>query len=135
MEFTAMFGIMVLISPPLCSDVWLAFSTLLKRPWFSRAWIVQEVSVAKDAHVICGDYSVTWDELVQAVNYVLDVGIFFLFPEDMIYQFLTIAGTRLQFLKGIRPRLHSLLLQNRSFMASDARDKVFALLSLADDED
>jgi Heterokaryon incompatibility protein (HET) len=121
--------------PPLYSSVWRAFSTLLKRPWFYRTWIIQEVSVSKDAHVLCGDDSVSWDSLAQAVNYALDVGIFFLFSEDMTYHALTIAGTRLKFLGGIRPRLLSLLLQNRSFLATDARDKVFALLALADHEE
>lgn len=33
---------------------------------------------------------------------------------------------------GIRLTIHNLLLQNRSLIASDARDKVFGLLSLAD---
>jgi hypothetical protein len=121
--------------PPLYSNMWQAFAYLLKRPWFCRAWIVQEVSVAKEVYVLCGDYSVSWAELAQAVTYVLDVGIFFLFPDDITYQFLTIAGTRRQFLEGVRPRLLSLLLQNRSSLASDARDKVFSLLTLADSED
>jgi len=121
--------------PPLYSSKWRAFSSLLNRQWFYRSWIVQEVSVCKNARVHCGDSSVSWESLVQAVNYVLDVGIFFLFSEDMTYHVLIIAETRRKFADGIQPRLLSLLLQNRSFKATDVKDKVFALLGLAHHKD
>lgn len=61
--------------------------------------------------------------------------IFRAYGGDVTYQALTISGTRSQFLNGTRPALHNLLLQNRSFLASDARDKVFGLLSLANNND
>lgn len=121
--------------PPLYSATRRAFSALLKRPWFFRAWIVQEVAVCKDAHVICGQDMISWNDLRNAISYVLDVGIFFMFPEDATYQILMIAETRQQFTHGIKPRLLSLLLQNRSFLAFDPRDMVFALWALADSAD
>ena len=121
--------------PPLYSETWRALSTLLRRPWFYRAWIVQEVAVSKDTEVRCGEDSISWRELHNAVAYLLDVGIFFMFPEDTTYQMLMIAGTQQQFAKGVKPRLLSLLLRNRSFSATDPRDMVFTLFALADSSD
>ncbi|OCK86316.1 HET-domain-containing protein, partial [Lepidopterella palustris CBS 459.81] len=118
--------------PPLYNDVWRALSTLLQRPWFYRAWIVQEVSVSRHIQILCGTSIISWEDFIRAINYAVDLGIFF---AHVTYQALTISGTRSQFLNGTRPALHNLLLQNRSFLASDARDKVFGLLSLANNND
>lgn len=114
------------------SNVWRALSTLLQWSWFYRAWIVQEVSVSKEIYIIYGNCSVTWDDFIHAITYVVGVGIFFAYGGNVTYQALTIFRTRSQYLYGIRPMIHNFLLQNRSFIASDARDKVFGLLSLAD---
>src|SRR5439155_7850172 len=97
--------------------------------WFYRAWIIQEVAVAKDAEVLCSEDSISWDDLHNAVVYLLDLGIFVVFPKDTTYQMLMIAGTREQFAKGVKPLLLSLLLRNRSFSATDPRDMVFTLLA------
>ena len=121
--------------PPLYSPTWRAFSTLLRRPWFYRAWIVQEVAVCTVAYVMCGNDVISWSDLHKAVTYVVDVGVFFMFPEDTTYQLLMIAGTRQQFMRGIQPRLLNLLLRNRSFSATDPRDMIFTLWALADARD
>ena len=82
--------------------------------------------------MICGNCSVTGDDFIHAITYAVDVGIFFAYGGNVTYQDLTIFRKRSQYLDGIRPTIHNFLLQNRSFIASDARDKVFGLLSLAD---
>lgn len=69
---------------------------------------------------------------MTTTTHAVDMGIFFAYGGDVTYQALTVSDTRLQYLDNIWPTLHYLLLQNRSFIASDARDKVFGLLSLAD---
>jgi hypothetical protein len=40
---------------------WLAVADLLNRPWWSRAWIVQEIVMAKNALFKCGDFVLPWD--------------------------------------------------------------------------
>ncbi|KFA71620.1 hypothetical protein S40288_03637 [Stachybotrys chartarum IBT 40288] len=40
---------------------------LLKRGWFSRRWVVQEIAMAKRATVYCGKASISWDQLADAV--------------------------------------------------------------------
>jgi hypothetical protein len=39
---------------------------LLKRPWFSRRWVIQEMALAQRAVVHCGTVSMDWDVLFHA---------------------------------------------------------------------
>lgn len=48
-------------------EYWKAFSRLMRRPWFSRRWVVQELALAKRAILLCGDKSVEWDRFADAV--------------------------------------------------------------------
>ncbi|RBR23348.1 uncharacterized protein FIESC28_03824 [Fusarium coffeatum] len=36
---------------------------LLTRTWFSRTWVIQEVSLAKDIILVCGPFRFPWDEV------------------------------------------------------------------------
>lgn len=51
---------------------WVALIWLIKRPWFSRRWIVQEVALAQNATVHCGDDSVAWEQLCSAVSLMIE---------------------------------------------------------------
>ncbi|PYH32135.1 HET-domain-containing protein [Aspergillus neoniger CBS 115656] len=46
---------------------WAALLELTRDPWFSRRWIVQEISLARNAVVYCGEKMVHWDMLVDAI--------------------------------------------------------------------
>ena len=54
----------------------LAFQFLLQRDWFCRVWIIQEISLAKDAILLCGDWEIPWATLFAAfeVSQVLPIG-------------------------------------------------------------
>jgi hypothetical protein len=55
---------------PLLSDlVWKHLSDILERPWFRRAWIVQEVAVGRRATLFGGDATVDLDDLLQVMLY------------------------------------------------------------------
>lgn len=47
---------------------WVALSGLIRRPWFSRRWIIQEIALAKKATVYCGGACVEWEEFANAVS-------------------------------------------------------------------
>lgn len=111
---------------------WRALTRLLQRPWFQRTWIVQEASVSKDMSMVCGSQSIPWDVFVQAVQYAVELGVFIANGGSATNQALRLFETRLTFQQDRRPTLYDILLSNRSFQATDARDKVFGLLSLAD---
>jgi len=48
-------------------DSWNALGALIRRPWFSRRWVVQELSLAKAAMVYCGPEMVSWRDFADAV--------------------------------------------------------------------
>lgn len=113
---------------------WRALTRLLQRPWFHRTWIVQEASVARDVSIVCGHALISWDEFVRAVQYAVDLGVFIGNGGSRTYQALRLFETRSTFQQNRLPSLHDILLSNRSFLATDARDKVYGLLSLANTE-
>lgn len=45
-----------------------ALKDFFSRPWFRRIWIVQEISVAREATVLCGSYALEWKVVVQATR-------------------------------------------------------------------
>ncbi|KAK5135282.1 hypothetical protein LTR08_005385 [Meristemomyces frigidus] len=47
---------------------WAALHNLMQRPWFSRRWIVQEISLARSATLFCGSQSVTWQDFSIAIS-------------------------------------------------------------------
>ncbi|KAF7511266.1 hypothetical protein GJ744_004831 [Endocarpon pusillum] len=57
-----------LVKDSLTSPEWAAVLDLMKRPLFSRRWVVQEIALARDACLHCGRESVTWTEFAEAVS-------------------------------------------------------------------
>ncbi|KAI1377337.1 HET-domain-containing protein [Hypoxylon crocopeplum] len=47
---------------------WRALSALIKRRWFSRRWIVQEIAVARTAIILCGQHEIKWKDLADAIS-------------------------------------------------------------------
>lgn len=47
---------------------WAALSSLMKRPWFNRRWVVQEIARAARATLYCGDAYVDWADFADAVS-------------------------------------------------------------------
>ena len=57
----------------LCEDSkmgekWHAMSMLMKRPWFSRRWVVQEIALAESGILYCGRDQIAWQEFADAVS-------------------------------------------------------------------
>lgn len=47
---------------------WIALAKLMRRKWFSRRWIIQEVAFARDAELWCGDEEVAWGKFAITVS-------------------------------------------------------------------
>jgi Heterokaryon incompatibility protein (HET) len=45
-----------------------ALQSLFQRPYFSRLWVVQEVLLARDLEIVCGQNSVSWVNRVERSN-------------------------------------------------------------------
>lgn len=62
----------------LCDDEknaqkWQALLLLMQRPWFFRRWVVQEISLAKDAIIHCGPDQIPWNDFCVAVELFVEV--------------------------------------------------------------
>lgn len=46
---------------------WIALSLILRRPWFWRTWVVQEVVLNPNVELVLGPSTLSWDELESVV--------------------------------------------------------------------
>ncbi|KAF2008664.1 HET-domain-containing protein, partial [Aaosphaeria arxii CBS 175.79] len=104
-------------------------ASLLRRPWFERVWIIQEVANAKSGRVVCGDRSVS-------------IRIFAVFPTLMDIALDVQCQSIIDVMPGSTRKyswwakkhdLHTLLVKFRGSKASDPRDKIYALLGISSD--
>ncbi|ETS85344.1 hypothetical protein PFICI_03369 [Pestalotiopsis fici W106-1] len=138
---------------------WEQIVHLLLRPWFRRTWVFQETVLPQHGQVICGDQSIPWAQLQRFViamgrynaqvkpipNYKL--------VEDAVNGVLLVKSARQVRHPKIAmpnfwpyphrregapthhdaqcdPKLLDLILESRSFMCTDPRDKVFGMLGV-----
>ncbi|KAH6648387.1 heterokaryon incompatibility protein-domain-containing protein [Truncatella angustata] len=116
-----------------------SIQAILARPWWSRIWIIQEVALAKQVVVFCGDSVINW--------ITLDIGITACMKikwSDQFVQLATLYHAHVLFearrmamhdpeLKGkgkTQYHLCHLLGQFRWSMATNPRDKVYGLLGM-----
>ncbi|KAJ9659516.1 hypothetical protein H2198_003091 [Neophaeococcomyces mojaviensis] len=130
-----------LLSPEIAE----AIVQLFERVWWYRQWISQEIILAEDILIFCGEKTISWTDVLGAHEVwstlrepdyaghletwqqlwlgVMVSGIFELFEQ---LRALRAAGDTIL--------LDHLLPTFRGFQASDPRDKVFALLGFASDD-
>lgn len=132
-----------LFQKPLCdypSFRWKALIHFLQRPWFHRIWIIQEVATAASVQIICGDRETEWGIVAAVVVDLQRNGLGRLLrvarecspPRD--YQSIQcVYSFRRHIRLGSPLTLEAALHKSRIFEATDARDKVFALLGVVSD--
>jgi hypothetical protein len=120
--------------PSTFSFAYPALLAMLKEPYFSRSWIVQEVGVSKDADVHWGKYSVRWKNLVQGLEIAKKLKLPFTFHPSLTAVD-AIEDARDRFSKRNNKAFFELLRQHRGCMATDPRDKVFAFWGLLNQSD
>lgn len=126
-------------------------SNLLRRPWWTRVWVTQELVLARNVTVCCGSQTLGWDRFCCVVD---NSALLPLFPRTGIYidEFRALrdnwrARTTISSLGDapkatgpeavVQPRearasdLLSLIYDFRSRRATEPRDKVFAFQGLA----
>lgn len=47
---------------------WASLFQLLKWSWFSRRWVIQELALAQEATVLCGQSEIHWDDFRDAIG-------------------------------------------------------------------
>ena len=114
---------------PFDHENWKSVGDLLGRPWFERLWIWQEVRLAREAYLFCGNEGVRWESLRRATMYLLGI----ISPEGVKH--LINRCFKICYYPGnvadLFHKLIAVLDDARSASCSDPRDKIFAVLSLA----
>ncbi|KAK3363131.1 heterokaryon incompatibility protein-domain-containing protein [Lasiosphaeria hispida] len=58
---------------PLADDArWKAVVTMHNLPWFTRAWVIQEVGLARDPHVLYGGVSFSYRDLMKLAEWCME---------------------------------------------------------------
>jgi hypothetical protein len=137
------------------AQCWHALAELMTNQWFSRRWVIQELVLARNATVHCGDQVVHWSDFADAVALFVTKfeQIKQLFPQSRPFQANPLSDIRVLganvlvhttsdlFRKSpegeIFERLRSMEILVSTllpFEASDPKDIVYAVPSLAKDE-
>lgn len=117
---------------------WQRIANLIKRSWFTRKWVIQEVAFAREAVLLCGDSLMSWEVFGDLVSHLRENdALGFVATEDdtdphhlPLGKVFTIAYARQNVLMDIRISLPSLLFYSRDFRCTNPRDHIFALLSV-----
>jgi Heterokaryon incompatibility protein (HET) len=119
----------------------IAVFRLLNQPWWTRVWCLQEVAVANsDPVILCGHKSVPWSAYTTISAKKLEIGVRMDWRTQLCLQEFErrrdFVNARDQFQKKHSTMSLSFLLRNAMTMRStDPRDKVYALLGIAREED
>ena len=125
---------------------WGAFVALMRRAWFTRRWVVQEIALAKEAFLVCGDSFVNWDDFIVAVEFFIKrfdtIAALYndsaLFKQKVLalgdlkasaaFKMVTVANGKG---KAREKTLETLVSELTMFEAGDPRDSVYAVMALA----
>ncbi|KAI0383435.1 HET-domain-containing protein [Hypomontagnella monticulosa] len=111
----------------------MAFAKIIERPWFTRVWVVQELALATEATVYCGNSSISWPDFMAAITAQDRLNLWLSDHERNAYVFI-LERARQEWCTGIRRSLLSVLFRYRILDATDPRDKIFALTALTKPE-
>lgn len=139
----------ILDLPPADSSLWRSACSYFLRPVFGRCWVIQEIVVAQKVCVRCGNYSITWQDLSQAVKVLCqgpwievlpwvdyDCKAFFESPSPpqassfTLPRICIIGGIRDDFQTLREMPLENLLYMTGVFGATDPRDRIYSLLGI-----
>jgi hypothetical protein len=107
---------------------------LFCRPYWTRRWIIQEIAVASQVRLLCGDISLSLRDFVQAVTQCLKSKYWQSDVEAPKYYFDQIMYFRETYsTQNSKLSLAEAVILGKSYQSIDPRDKIFALVSLCHD--
>lgn len=109
---------------------WFTRNNLLRRPYFFRVWIIQEIALSPNPVILCGKDEFPWSVLrndtpLQSLPERLKIG----WEERFAPPLLSLGKRRLRY----SAELLDLLRLGRRCQSTDPRDRVFALFGLVAD--
>ncbi|KAF2193162.1 HET-domain-containing protein [Zopfia rhizophila CBS 207.26] len=118
-----------------CADIsnWKSMAMLFHRRYFTRAWTIQEITLAKKMLALCGSHTIDWEDIVKVSEF-LTVTSWTRWISEVTgsHQANHAVPNILDANKTSGNILYSLI-RSRRFMSGDPRDKVYALLGVAGD--
>lgn len=103
------------------------FQDILSRPWFQRAWVLQDVFNARAAVLHCGSKAVSSKTMICASQILPDK------IDTLSQQVLNLMpGSRRDDQAVSKFQLHDILQRFQHVKATDQRDKIYALLGMVD---
>jgi hypothetical protein len=88
----------LLILNPDIGARWRPVSALLERPWFTRAWVVQEVATASQPYIVCGKHINGFEALPRPVDCLRSNGLT-VYLGPLQHALLVMAGISLYYAK------------------------------------
>jgi len=114
---------------------WSAIRSLLQRSWFHQLWVVQEVSHARKAIVLCGHTEVAWSSFSAALIYLVENDLAMYLDPICAAACDSIAGIERMRSRTLQDPLFDVTLDNSYGECTDSRDKLFAMMSMAKGRD
>jgi len=117
------------------TESWSILNDFFRQPYWKRVWVIQEIAVATKAVVFFGDNHITWDEVARLATILKEQLQSALLPlESAFIDALHLLEIRYRFLNRRNPLgLLEAIILTKYALASDPRDKIFALLGLCHD--
>jgi hypothetical protein len=107
-----------------------ALERYLQRPYWRRIWIIQELALGQDITIYCGTDAITWQNLLTAVQILLQNKLLSTEASRSFHNILTFH----QNVSSNQPvNLLAALERSSHALATDPRDKVYGILGLAYD--
>lgn len=124
-------------------DSWMALKHLLEHTWWKRAWVIQEVTLAKEVEFACGNETISESEFTNIERLITKYWAF-VFPTDlnkrvgltgrMLDPFRFLSRMRIFMQTGKKLEVLLLLWLTKQTLASDSRDILFAKYGLLGDK-
>jgi len=123
---------------------WRALNKFLSHPYWCRAWIIQEVALAKEVHLVCSGKYYAWDHLMRMMmNLLLNHGKIMVGAADFHYnlgssaiytgvtQILAISLIRTSAQSKKAESLSTCLSLTPHRLTTNPQDRMFALYNVA----
>lgn len=107
---------------------------LFNRPWWRRAWVLQEVVCSQRVLLICGERTTSWENLVKAGQQLGFAGMeavdAWTFAVAQLGMIADVWISRAVDTHRVFHKLEATLVYTRNRSATDPRDKIFSILNL-----
>ncbi|KAI3323029.1 heterokaryon incompatibility protein-domain-containing protein [Xylariaceae sp. AK1471] len=121
--------------PDVVEDSWRCIRHLVEMPWFTRTWVIQEVTLSRQAYLQCGNSSLPWIDF--CVGFLSLNQTFLMYRPDIVPSISSYTQAMQLILSYHKAGASfsdldfpALLENHRVARTTDARDKIYAFLGL-----